>query len=195
LRDEGDTRHLWHRTFSTTRKSPPKLVRPTAETSLSRCDVLCPQRRGKPINTRTFRSCSRRRFDRQTPGMFRSCSRRRVNNGHSGVSFVLFRLGPIECPMAGEYDRATRSTLAFSGERGKRGAFAAGFTWGAIGVSGHADVPYPHAFKPHPQPARRSLDLRPGVPRVAGSRSGGQRQRERCRHKHHERSDRRDHDQ
>src|SRR6185437_13360379 len=111
------------------------------------------------MNTRMFRSCSRRCADRTNTRMFRSCSRRCVTNEHPGVSFVLFRLGPIECPIVEEYDRTTRSTLAFSGERGKRGAFAAGFKWGAIGVSRHTDVPHLHAFKPPPPPARRNLDV------------------------------------
>ena len=68
--------------------------------------------------------------------MFRSCSRSSRNNRHPGVSFVLFRLRPIECPMAERYDRTTRSTLAFSGERGKRGAFAAGFKGERLGSVG-----------------------------------------------------------
>jgi hypothetical protein len=111
----------------------------------------------------------------------RSCSRRCVTNEHLGVSFVLFRVGPIECRMAAEYDRATRSTLAFSGERGKRGAFAAGFKWGAIGVSRHAAVLHFRAFKPHLPPVCRNLDLHPRFPRVAGACSGGQRHWERGR--------------
>jgi hypothetical protein len=59
--------------------------------------------------------------------------------GHLSVSFVLSHLGPVECPKVEEYDRATRSTLAFSGEKGKWG-LAAGFEWGAVGGSQHADV-------------------------------------------------------
>jgi hypothetical protein len=127
--------------------------------------------------------------------MFRSCRAVGLTNGHPGVSFLLFRFGLLKCLMVEEYDRATRTTLAFSGERGKWGAFAAGSKWGAVGVSRHAGVSQLHAFKPHPQPARRDLDRHPRVPRVARSCSRGQRDRELFRNKHHERSGRRDHDQ
>src|SRR4051812_5742321 len=104
--------------------------------------------------------------------------------GHPSVSLVLSGLGPIDCPMVEEYDRATRSTLAFSGERGKRGAFAARSEWGELGGNEHADVRNVDALHSHPKRAPRTLGLPPRLcrfPRVAGACSGGQHQRERQR--------------